>query len=242
MTVPDKATRNLTILMSEDHTVTGILTRPESCRPGETPGLVLAHGANNDLNHPLLVAVAERLAAQRAASSLRFNFPYAERGASHPDRPAVLEDAYRRAHDALVDDDVCPPGPVFLGGKSLGARVAAELVSRQQEGEGLLASGLIFLGYPLHAPGAKDRPRVESLRRIGVPSLFVEGSRDPFCDLDLLGSVAEGLDVPGTLFVVEGGGHSLEIAKTADRSQDQVYDAVAAEIARFMRSHSSPAS
>lgn len=217
--------------------VAGVLTRPESCRPEVTPGLVLAHGANNDLSHPLLVAVATHLAETGAASVLRFNFPYVERGASRPDRPAVLEATFRRAHDALVDDEVCPPGRVFLGGKSLGARVAAELVSRHHEGEGLLTSGLVLLGYPLHAPGRKDRLRLEPLRRVDVPSLFVEGTRDPFCDLELLRPAIAALDVPGTLHVVESGGHSLELPRSASRTLEEVHGDVAGVVARFITEH-----
>jgi hypothetical protein len=217
--------------------VAGVLTRPESCRPGVTPGLVLAHGANNDLNHPLLVAVATQLAETGAASVLRFNFPYMERGSSTPDASAVLEAAFRRAHDALVDDDVCPPGRVFLGGKSLGARVAAELVSRHHEGEGLLAAGLVFLGYPLHAPGRKDRLKTEPLRRIDVPSLFIEGTHDPFCDLDLLRPVIAALDVPGTLRLVEGGGHSFEVPRASGRTPEDIYSDVGGAVARFITEH-----
>lgn len=217
--------------------VAGALSRPEGCRPGVTPGLVLAHGANNDLSHPLLVAVATYLAETGVASVLRFNFPYAERGSSTPDRPAVLEAAFRHAYDALVDDEVCPPGRVFLGGKSLGARVGAELVSRHHEGEELLAFGLVFLGYPLHAPGRKDRLKLEPLRRIDVPSLFVEGTRDPFCDLDVLRPVIAALDVPGTLHLVEGGGHSFEVSRSSGRTPEDIYGDVAGEVARFIAEH-----
>lgn len=217
--------------------VAGVLTRPESCRPEVTPGLVLAHGANNDLSHPLLVAVATYLAQTGAACVLRFNFPYAERGASTPDRPAVLEAAFRRAYDALVDDEACPPGCVFLGGKSLGARVAAELVSRRHDGDGLSASGLVLLGYPLHAPGRKDRLRLEPLRHIDVPSLFVEGTRDPFCDLDLLRPVIAELDMPATLHVVEGGGHSFELPRSSSRTLDDVHHDVAVTVAQFITEH-----
>jgi predicted alpha/beta-hydrolase family hydrolase len=217
--------------------VAAVLTRPESCRPGVTPGVVLAHGANNDLNHPLLVAVAAHLAEIGVASVLRFNFPYMERGSSTPDASAVLEAAFRRAHDALVDDDVCPPGRVFLGGKSLGARVAAELVSRHHEGEGLLAAGLVFLGYPLHAPGRKDRLKTEPLRRIDVPSLFLEGTHDPFCDLDLLRPVIAALDVPGTLHAIEGGGHSFEVPRSSARTPENVQGEVVGVVARFITEH-----
>lgn len=232
--------QELRLLVEEDREVSAILTRPESCRPGLTPGLVLAHGANNDLEHPLLAAVAEELAERGIASTLRFNFPYRERGATSPDRPEILELTFRRAHDLLADDDICPPGALFLGGKSLGARVAAELVSRRHEGEGLLADGLIFLGYPLHAPGRTEKLRTEPLRRIDVPSLFIEGTKDPFCDLELLRPVLDGLNHPPLLHPIENGGHSFEVPKSDGRSEAQVYAEVAGSAASFIERTTHP--
>jgi len=231
----------LRVQVANDRQVTAIVTRPPDCRPGATPGLVLAHGMQNDLTHPLLAAVADRLAESGVATVLRFNFPYTERGVRSPDRPEVLEDALRRAHDVLVDDAVCPPRAVFLGGKSLGARVAAELVSRHHEGEGLLAAGLVFLGYPLHAPGEKDRLRTAPLRRIDCPSLFIQGSRDPFCALDLLEPIVSGLDRPGELYVVEGGGHSYEMRGKGAEPPAEVYRRVAERVAAFIRAHAQEA-
>ncbi len=219
--------------------VTALINRPESCRPGVTPGLILAHGQNNDLRHPLLEAVAFGIAQADVASVLRFNFPYRERGASSPDSPRVLESSYRHAHDALADDEVCPAGPMFLGGKSLGARVAAELASRGHEAEGLLAAGLVFLGYPLHAPGRTDKLKTEPLRRIDVPSLFIQGSRDPFCKTELLREVLETLDHPPRLHLVDGGGHSYELPKGADRSEEEVHAEVMEVIADFISSAAS---
>ena len=80
--------------------------------------------------------------------------------------------------------------------------MAAELVSRCAEGEGLLAAGLVFLGFPLHAPGKKDQPHLQPLRRIDVPSLFIVSTRDLFCDLDLLRETMATLEHPGTLYLV----------------------------------------
>lgn len=220
-----------------DH-LSAVISRPEQCRRGVTPGLVLAHGAKNDLSHPLLEAVAFGLAQAGAAIVLRFNFAYAEHGGDTPDRIERLELAYRRAHDALVDDAVCPPGPVFLGGKSLGARVAAGLASRHHEGEGLLAKGLVFLGYPLHAPGRSEKPRTDILQRIDVPSLFLEGTRDPFCELDVLRPVLAAMPYPGELHVIEGGGHSLEVSRTSGLDQTEVNAEVVETVARFLAAHS----
>ncbi|MBU2601285.1 MAG: hypothetical protein KKA32_03865 [Actinobacteria bacterium] len=218
--------------------VTGVVNRPEGCVRGVTPGLVLAHGAKNDLDHPLLTAVARGLAEAGVATVLRFNFAYSERGADSPDRLDRLEAVYRRAHDALTDDEVCPPGPLFLGGKSLGARVAAGMASRHHEGDGLLSEGLVFLGYPLHAPGRAAEAKLDLLLRLDVPSLFLEGTKDPFCDLTVLRPALERMPVPGRLYVVEGGGHSLEVSHSSEDGQDMVYAGVVEAVARFITARS----
>lgn len=228
-------TRTLQIQTAAGATISGVVNAPERCSPGLTPGLVLAHGQNNKMHLPLLVAVAEHLASSGLASVLRFNFPYAERGAERPDAAPVLQAAFRSAHDALTKDPACPTGPMFLGGKSLGARIAAELASRGPEDEGLAAAGLVFLGFPLHAPGRKDQPHLEPLRRINVPALFIAGTRDPFCDLAVLEAAAAGLAHPGTVHLIEGGNHSFEVPAAAGRSQEDVHREIAERVARFVR-------
>jgi len=136
--VTNTVAESLRIHVDDGTSVTATVNRPQECKSGQTPGLILAHGAANDLNHPLLKAVAEGLADRRTAIVIRFNFPHRERGASSPSSMDSLAAAYRRVHDTLADYEACTPGPIFMGGKSLGAKVAAELVSRHHEGEGLL--------------------------------------------------------------------------------------------------------
>ena len=121
-------------------TVTAKVDAPITVNP-ETPGLLLAHGAGNDLDHPLLASVAAALADQGVAIVIRFNFPYMERGRTSPDPQSMLETTYRRAHDLMVDELLEPGAQVFLGGKSLGGRIAAELVSRRHEGKGCRLPG-----------------------------------------------------------------------------------------------------
>jgi uncharacterized protein len=164
---------------------------------------------------------------------IRFNFPYVERGAGSPDSTPVLENAFRRVHDHVVDELLAPGAPMFIGGKSLGGRIAAELISRGEEGEGLVAAGLVELGYPLHRPGHKERLFTEPLRKIGVPSLFCIGEKDPFCNPDLLRPLLEGLLHPGRLFVVPGGDHSLHRAEGGKGGAVEFAE-VAAEVARFV--------
>jgi uncharacterized protein len=90
------------------------------------------------------------------------------------------------------------------------------------------------LGYPLHAPGRQDRPHVEPLRRIGVPSLFFLGTRDPFCDLELFRPIVAGLSHPGELYVIEGGDHSLRLPSSSKRQPEDGYEDVARKIAGFI--------
>lgn len=200
-----------------------------------TPGLVLAHGANNDLDHPLLASVAGRLAREDAALVLRFNFPYVERGATSPDSRPVLEQTYWRAYDLLVNELLRPGAPVFLGGKSLGGRLAAEFASGAVEGDALPAAGLVVLGYPLHAPGRQDRLNVKPLEGIEIPSLFFVGTRDPFCGPEEIEPILAGLPHPGRLVVVEGGDHSFLMSKSSGRAADEAYEAIGAEVVAFVR-------
>ncbi len=170
-------TKRIDIEMSPGISVSGRLTLPQTCRPGITPGLILAHGQNNDLAHPLLASVADYVARAGAAMVLRFNFPYTERGEERPDPGSVLETAYGCAYAALLGNTVCPPGPVFLGGKSLGARIAAELVSRGADAGGVRSAASSSWASPCTHRGARINP-AEPLRHVAVPSLFITGTQD----------------------------------------------------------------
>lgn len=236
--MPSSASSTFKVDVSDQLAVTVKAAAPTRLRP-DTPALVLAHGANNDLDHPLLAAIAKHLATQAGTMVVRFNFPYAQRGAGSPDSATTLENAFRRVHDHVVDELAAPGTPVFVGGKSMGGRIAAELVSRGEEGEGLLAAGLVELGYPLHRPGHKETLYTEPLRKIGVPSLFCIGENDPFCDVDLLRPLLERLLHPGRLHVVAGGDHSLHRAG-AGKAADE-FLAVAEVVARFVAEVGGPA-
>jgi predicted alpha/beta-hydrolase family hydrolase len=229
--------------ISEQVAVTAKVEMPAHLGP-ETPVLILAHGANNDLDHPLLAAVATHLSQQAGTTVVRFNFPYMERGAGSPDAASVLENTFRRVHDHVADELAAPGAPIFIGGKSLGGRTAAELISRGEEGEGLVAAGLVELGYPLHRPGHKENLLTEPLRKIGVPSLFCIGEHDPFCDPELLRPLLEQLLHPGRLYVVAGGDHSLHRAGAPKSGAGAVggeggpaaeFEDVLEEVAHFVR-------
>ena len=216
--------------------VTAKVDSPAVPAPGG-PALVLAHGANNDLDYPLLTYLAQNLAATVGATVLRFNFPYVERGAQPgSDSADTLLHTFRQAYDYLVNEAAPPGAPIFVGGKSLGGRMAAELVSRRPDGDGLQAKGLVELGYPLHAPGRKDRLNVAPLRHIDVPSLFCIGSHDAFCDLSLFRPVLPTLLSPAELYVVQDGDHSLLLPRSSGQKPDGAYPAVLAKVAAFLTS------
>jgi predicted alpha/beta-hydrolase family hydrolase len=180
------------------------------------------------MDHPFLVHVQEAL-AERGLLTVRFNFPYKEIGRRAPDPPALLEATWSAMIDRLAGDPLLCPGRLFLGGKSMGGRLASNLVAR-----GTRADGLVFLGYPLHPARAPERPRAEHLPRIPCPMLFVQGSRDPLCDLDLLRRVLQHMSAPTRLHVIQDGGHSFELPKSAARLREQVWDEIVETVAEWI--------
>ncbi len=226
------------VAVSDEVTVTAKLDAPTGERPVRR-FFVLAHGANNDLDFPLLASLAARLAERADTAVVRFNFPYVERGVSSPDPHPVLELTFSRVYEHVLTRLALQGAPVFIGGKSLGGRTAAELVSRRYEGSGLDAAGLVVLGYPLHKPGEKHHLFLDPLRHIDIPSLFCIGSHDPLCDPKLLRPVLADLSRPGELFVVEGGDHSLHLPHSRGGHPHYSYEAVAREVSDFI-SRTSP--
>lgn len=231
----ETASRAFKLPIPDQVDVTVKVDSPAEAGPG-TPVLVLAHGASNDLDFSLLAYLAARLAETGAATVVRFNFPYAERGAASPDAPEDLERTMAAVYEYATKKLAHPGTPVVVAGKSLGARTAAELVSRGPEEGGISASGLVFLGYPLHSPSRREHLYLEPLRHIAVPSLFFVGTRDPFCDPELLRPVVANLLYPGRVYVVEGGDHSLQLPATADRRPEDSYPAVVEQVQAFLQS------
>jgi predicted alpha/beta-hydrolase family hydrolase len=174
--------------------------------------LLLAHGAGAGQMSPFMVRVATGF-AERGLSTATFDFAYITAGRKVPDRAPALESAWR---DAIAAARTQFDGlRLFIGGKSMGGRIASHVAS--QGGSGSIA-GLVFLGYPLHPPGRPEQRRDAHLPAIAEPMLFVQGSRDAF------GSGAEirGL-LPSLqhaeLEEIEGGDHSFKVPGGAARQQ-----------------------
>jgi len=212
-------------------TVSAAIAYPDGFTAGRVPGVILAHGAGNDMTQPLLVAVHEGL-ARHGYLSVTFNFPYTEQGRRAPDPAPVLEACYRSVLAAVRTDKTLRPPRVVIGGKSLGGRIASHLAA---QGEAI--DGVLLLGYPLHPPGKPEKLRAEHLPRITAPLLFFAGTRDSLCTLDLLRRTLKKLVAPVTLHVIAEGDHSFVVPKRTGRTQADVDEEIITASSTWLRAN-----
>ena len=185
-----------------DETVSGLFLRPENSKAL----YLFAHGAGAGMTHKAMESGAQGLAA-RGVATLRYQFPYMEKGSKRPDRPSIAHSAVRAAAAEALR--LAPDLALFAGGRSFGGR----MTSQAQAIEPLPGvRGLAFLGFPLHPAGKPGIDRADHLAKVKIPMLFVLGSRDALADLDLLKPIVSGLGDRATLHVVEGADHSFRVA------------------------------
>jgi predicted alpha/beta-hydrolase family hydrolase len=198
-----------------------ILVRPENA----SAMLALAHGAGAGMRHPFLERLAAALAGEGIAT-LRYEFPYMASGKKRIDAAPVLEQSVREAVAAARSHGL----PLFAGGKSMGGR----MTSQAQAHEPLAGvRGIVFVGFPLHPAREPATHRADHLVNVGVPMLFLQGTRDELASLPLLRPIVEKL--PGaTLHVVEEADHSFHVLKRSGRSDDDVIAELAATIAAWL--------
>jgi uncharacterized protein len=170
---------------------------------GGVSALLLAPGAGADRDQSALVAIDDALAAHGLPVE-RIDFPYRLAGRRAPARQSVLVASVVAAARRLANDLGVPPGRVALGGRSMGGRMCSVAVA-----EGLPAAALVLVSYPLHPPGKPDKLRVEHFRAIGVPCLFVSGTRDPFATPSELEAATAAIAGPVTRVFVENADHGL---------------------------------
>ena len=221
---------DVTIPWSPDESVSGVLAVPQGFEVGRTAAVIVAHGAGNDMHNPLLVHFAEGL-GRSGHLSLRFNFPYKEKGQKAPDPVEKLIQAWQAAFEFVNNHPQFGTPRIVAAGKSMGGRIASQMTA-----DGLISpQGLIFLGYPLHPPGRKDQLRDAHLYRIKVPMLFFAGTRDTLCDLILLKPVVRRLKGPAVLEVVEGGDHSFVLPRAFQFSEAEVCDGILKRTIAWLR-------
>jgi predicted alpha/beta-hydrolase family hydrolase len=166
----------VTIAVDDTQHVSALLQTPRAARAC----YVVAHGAGAGMAHPFMAAIANDLAA-RGIATLRYQFPYMERGSKRPDTPRLAQATVRAAVAAAAR--LVPELPLFAGGKSFGGRMTSQAQAASPL-SGVL--GLVFLGFPLHPPGKPSVERGAHLFDVRIPMLFLQGTRDEFAELPLL--------------------------------------------------------
>lgn len=207
-----------------DHTVSALLQARAEARAC----LVLAHGAGAGMAHPFMQAVADGLAA-RGIATLRYQFPYMERGAKRTDPPALAHAAVRAAVAEAAR--LLPDVPLFAGGKSFGGRMTSQA---QAESPLPHVRGLVFLGFPLHPAGKPSTDRAAHLHQVTVPMLFLQGSRDELASLELLRPVVESLGDRAKLAVFEHADHSFHVPARSGRKDADVMAELLDATARWL--------
>jgi predicted alpha/beta-hydrolase family hydrolase len=208
--------------------VTALAYPPAEPRTGAR--LVLAHGAGADQRSAFMSSFASAI-SKLGVETVTFNFPYTERRRRLPDRRPVLEACYR-AVIASVGRRVGSSVPLFIGGKSMGGRIATHVAAT---GRDLPISGLVLLGYPLHPPGRPGERRDAHLSAIAQPMLFVQGTRDSFGTPIELDAVLSRLESQATLYRVAGGDHSFKLPGAGQTVQAAIFDDIQRTIVEWMR-------
>jgi uncharacterized protein len=190
--------------------------------------LIIAHGAGGPMHTPFIRYFHSEL-AKRGFLTVKFNFPYMEARRRVPDRREILEESYRTVVDQARNGRP-KPTRLFIGGKSMGGRIASQIAAN-----GVDVNGLFFLGYPLHPIGKTDQLRDEHLYRIKKPMLFVSGTRDSFARQDLLETVVSKIGPNAEIHWIQNGDHSFKTPDVKKGSADTLQEALASLLAWMQR-------
>jgi len=203
----------LMIAVGDGVEVSGLLQTPPRARAC----YVLAHGAGAGMTHPFMAAAAAGL-AERGIATLRYQFPYMERGSKRPDPPKLAHATVRAAVAAA--QAALPKLPVIAGGKSFGGRMTSQAqAAAPLPGVG----GLAFLGFPLHPAGRPAAERGEHLFDVHVPMLFLQGTRDALAALDELQPLCKKLGRRATLKLFADADHSFHVPARSGRKDAEVF-------------------
>jgi uncharacterized protein len=202
----------LTLTLDEKARVSGLLQVPQKARAC----YVLAHGAGAGMSHPFMAAIAEGL-AERGIATLRYQFPYMEQGRKRPDTPKLAQATVRAA--VAEASHLLPELALVAGGKSFGGRMTS-----QAQAESPLSGvrGLVFLGFPLHAPGRPSDERGAHLFDIKIPTLFLQGTRDALATTQFLESLVQRLGKRATLKLFQDADHSFHVPAKTGRQDAMV--------------------
>jgi predicted alpha/beta-hydrolase family hydrolase len=204
-------------------TVSGLVLAPDDARAC----FVLAHGAGAGMRHSFMGMVATGFSKRRIAT-LRYQFPYMEKGSRRPDGPAL---AHATVRAAVAEARVrCPDLKLVAGGKSFGGRMTSQAQALEPL-DGV--RGLVFLGFPLHPAGKPSAERAKHLSDVKTPMLFVQGTRDGLADFSLLQNVVAELGAQASLSKVDQADHSFHVPAKSGRNDIDVFNEVLDAVAEW---------
>lgn len=214
----------LSLRVSDTETVSALWCRSQPMRAC----YVFAHGAGAGMHHSFISSASAGLAA-RGIATLRYQFPFIERGSKRPDPPALAHAAVRAA--VAVASGLAPDVALFAGGKSFGGRMTsqAQAISTLPK-----VRGLIFFGFPLHPANKPSVQRAEHLAQVNCPMLFLQGTRDQLADVTLMRTVAQQLGERAALLLLDDADHSFHVPARHGRSDQQVLDSMLDAAASWM--------
>ena len=176
--------------------------------------VLMTHGAGAPIEHPFM-STSANLMAERGLAVLQYNFLYMQLGSKRPDHQKKTVSTIIQA---IEFQKKLSDLPLFVGGKSYGGRMSSWAMAENNE---LAVSGLIYWGFPLHAPGRPSSDRADHLSAINIPMLFLQGTRDSLADLTLLEPVVKNTRA-GELYIVEEGDHSFKVPKRTGKTNDEI--------------------
>jgi predicted alpha/beta-hydrolase family hydrolase len=204
--------QQLAIEVANSGSTSALLIRPAEARAC----FAFAHGAGAGMSHPFMETFATGL-GERGVASLRYQFPYMEKGSRRPDSPAIAQAAVRAAvAEAGLS---CPGLPLIAGGKSFGGRMTSQA---QAIAPLPGVRGLAFLGFPLHPAGKPSSDRAKHLAEVHVPMLFMQGTRDNLAELTLIEPVVTSLGPSASLHLVREADHSFHVLARSGRNDREV--------------------
>jgi predicted alpha/beta-hydrolase family hydrolase len=216
----------VTINVDEGVHVSGLLESPSGARAC----FVLAHGAGAGMAHPFMAAIATGL-EERGIATLRYQFPYMEKGGKRPDPPKLAHATVRAAVEEAIR--LMPDIPLIAGGKSFGGR----MTSQAQAAEPLRGiQGLAFLGFPLHPAGRPAQDRGKHLFEVQIPMLFLQGTRDALATLDQLEPLCKALGKLATLKLFQDADHSFHVPARTGKKDPQIRGEMLDALAQWIES------
>jgi uncharacterized protein len=226
--------QRVTITVNDGQRLSGLLVAP----PRAHACYVIAHGAGAGMEHPFMGWVAEGL-AERGVATLRYQFPYMQRGSKRPDVPKVAHAAVRAAVAAMAH--LAPDLSLIAGGKSYGGRMTSQAHAASPLPG---VRGLAFLGFPLHPAGRPSEERGTHLFEVRLPMLFLQGSRDRLADLQVLQPLVIKLGARATLKLLLDADHSFHVGACTGRKgadvRAEMLDVFARWIEKVLKSPEAP--